>query len=869
MQFKIVLLASAILLAGSCKVSKNTNKQTTSASPSVKLDTVTVKPEIKEPAVYHATETRINDIIHTKLEVSFDWEKAHLLGKATITAKPYFYPVSTLTLDARGMDIADVSLVNADGSKKKLDYTYDSKAIVITLDKTYTRNDTYKVFIQYTAKPNELEVGGSAAISEDKGLYFINNDGKDKEKPQQIWTQGETQANSAWFPTIDRPNERMTEEIYITVEKKYTTLSNGELVSQVQNADGTRTDYWKMSLPHAPYLVMMAIGEYAVVKDKWRGKEVSYFVEKKYEADAKAIFGNTPEMLEVFSNKLGVEYPWNKYSQVVARDYVSGAMENTTATLHGEFVQRTKRELMDNDYEDVISHELFHQWFGDLVTTESWSNLPLNESFATYGEYIWQEHKYGRESADDHLQGDLETYLREARNKQVTMIRFNYEDREDMFDSHSYAKGGRILHMLRKAIGDDAFYSSLKLYLETHKFSPVEIHDLRLAFEKVTGQDLNWFFNQWFMASGHPDLDIKYSYDATAKKAKIKVTQKQNLNTTPLYRLPVIVDIYTGGKKESKNIVVTRAEEEFSFDAAEKPSLINFDAEKMLLCVKKENKTVAEYAFQYKNAPLFLDRYEALEVLGRQMEKDSLAKKTLISGLSDKFWGLREYAISKLGTSTDPMVKEKLMEIANKDPKTRVRAAAIGMLSKNFSGNDLLPMLNAAINDSSYNVMAEGLEAMAKIDKQQGLAAAKKFEKEDNGNIIMGVANVYAIYGGEEENKYFIEKADKVKGFSKIGFIVLYGQYLQNASDETINNALPIFVDAAKSESSRYLAYYGQKSLTDLAAMYKKREEKANQKIKDAKSANNPTELQKAEAELTQVKAQKQKLDELVASLKK
>jgi aminopeptidase N len=296
-----------------------------------------------------------------------------------------------------------------------------------------------------------------------------------------------------------------------------------------------------MDLPHAPYLFMMAIGEFAIVKDKWRDREVNYYVEPKYEIDARAIFGNTPEMMEFFSKKMGVDYAWPKYSQVVVRDYVSGAMENTSATIHGEFVQQTAREMIDRNNEDIVSHELFHHWFGDLATCESWSNLPLNESFATYGEYLWNEYKYGRDIADIGLESDLKSYLDESKMKQEHLIRFYYENREDMFDRHSYAKGGTILHMLRKYLGDDAFFAGLKLYLTNNSFKSAEVHDLRLAFEEVTGEDLNWFFNQWFLNQGHPKLSINYNWDAATMSQQITVEQLQDLNTTPLYKLPVPV----------------------------------------------------------------------------------------------------------------------------------------------------------------------------------------------------------------------------------------------------------------------------------------------------------------------------------------
>ena len=183
--------------------------------------------------------------------------------------------------------------------------------------------------------------------------------GEDPNKPQQIWTQGETEWNSKWFPTIDKPNERCTQEMYITVEDKFKTLSNGVLVNSIKNEDGTRTDFWKMAQPHAPYLFMIAVGEFAVVQDKWEGIPLDYYVEPEYERSARAIFGNTVEMLDFFSSKLGIKYPWAKYAQIVVRDYVSGAMENTTSVIFGDFVQKHEEDLIDNNNDRIVAHELF------------------------------------------------------------------------------------------------------------------------------------------------------------------------------------------------------------------------------------------------------------------------------------------------------------------------------------------------------------------------------------------------------------------------------------------------------------------------------------------------------------------------------
>ncbi|HEY0244145.1 MAG TPA: M1 family metallopeptidase, partial [Mucilaginibacter sp.] len=465
------------------------------------LFVVAITPAIAQQAIpvndpllkiYRETPPKINDLIHTKLDVRFDYKKRYLYGKEWVTLKPHFYPTDTLRLDAKGMDIKTIAIVK-NGKNVPLKFSYDSLTLAIHLDKVYHNSESYTIYIDYTSKPNELKVKGSAAINDAKGLYFINPDGTEKDKPTQIWTQGETESSSAWFPTIDKSEQKTTDEISMTVPAKYVTLSNGRLASQKNNADGTRTDTWKMELPHSPYLFMMAVGDFKVYHDKWRNKPVDYYLEPKYAPYAKEIFGMTPELMEFYSKTLGVDYPWNKYAQIVVRDYVSGAMENTTATLHGEYVQGTHRELIDSYYDagrSTIAHELFHQWFGDYVTTESWSNLTVNESFADFSEMLWAEHKYGKDEADAHSYTALVSYLSNPENKTKDLVRFYYDDKEDVFDLVTYQKGGRILNMLRNYLGDAAFFKGLSSYLKTNAFKTGEAQQLRLALEDASGLDL-------------------------------------------------------------------------------------------------------------------------------------------------------------------------------------------------------------------------------------------------------------------------------------------------------------------------------------------------------------------------------------------
>jgi aminopeptidase N len=729
----------------------------------------TWKKESRESA------THINDLVHTKLDTKFDFNKAYMYGKVWITLKPHFYPTDSLTLDAKGMDFHKVAIVKGT-TMKDLKYDHDDMQIRIALDKTYKGGESYTIYIDYTSKPNEVKVKGSAAISDARGLYFINPKGEDKDKPTQIWTQGETEANSVWMPTIDKPNQKTTDEIYMTVPDKFVTLSNGKLMSQKKNADGTRTDYWKMDLPHAPYLFFMGAGDFAVIKDSWKGKEVSYYVDKEYASVARKIFGLTPEMIAFYSKITGVDYPWAKYSQITGHDYVSGAMENTTATLHSDAAQQDARELTDgNNWELVVAHELFHQWFGDYVTTESWSNITLNESFANYSETLWNEYKYGKDAGDDQNFQDMQGYLLSNSGKK-DLVRFYYSDKEDVFDAVSYNKGGRILHMLRNYVGDEAFFKALNLYLTTNKFKSAEAQNLRLAFEEVTGRDLNWYWNQWYYGAGNPNLDINYSYDDAAKKVRVIVKQTQS---DKIFKLPVAVDIYNGSNKVRYNVWSKNKADTFYFNASQKPDLVNFDGDKILLCTKKENKTLEEYIFQYKNAGTYLDRREAIEFAAKN-QTDAKAVDFLKMAIKDKYDVLRNFTIGKLDLKKQNVkdaVESLLVDLARNDPQRTVKANAITQLGK-YKKVEYASLFKAAINDSSYTISGNALEALSDVDSTAAFSEAKRLSAQPAKGKLSSAITGIMIKSGDESSADMI-----LKSFEKMPLSQAKFQLLQSIGD--------------------------------------------------------------------------------------
>jgi aminopeptidase N len=797
------------------------NKATDSVSYE-ELPAIEVLPTIYQPAL-----TQTHDIKHTKLDLRFDWQKKHLIGKAILTLQPHFYTSDKVNIDAKGFDIHSIALLSKDKANMPLKYNYnDSLVLEINLDRPYKRDETYQIAISYTAQPERLIKHHTGRFHYDnKGLYFIMPDSLNPNKPYQIWTQGETYGASCWFPTIDAPNQKTSEEITITVENKYQTLSNGKLISSTNNPDGTRSDYWKQELPHSPYLFVVAIGEYAVYKDKWRDKEVNYYVEPKYAASAKAIFGNTPDMLTFFSERLGVDFPWDKYSQAVVRDFVAGAMENTSATLFYEQLQRDERELLEGNDDDIIAHELFHHWFGDLVTCESWANLALNESFATYGEYLWIDHKYGRDAADAHLSQDLRAYLNEAEEKKEPIIRYYYSNADDdLFDAHSYQKGGRVLHMLRNHVGDDAFFTAVTQYLKAHAFKTAEVNDLRMTFESVTGEDLNWFFDQWMLTKGHPELDIAYSVDTANLRATVIVQQTQAQDK--VFILPTQVEIvYPDGSKERQNIRISKRNQTFTLPIKKTPKLLNFDPEKILLCTRTEHKGTQGYIDQYYHYNNYNDRWEALQALGKLNDTDNndLQKLLLHAATNDPYYALRKEAIDILDSQTiasEKTLQTQIIAIARTDAHPLVREAALARLDKSNTP-EVIAAFAHAMRDSSYQVIYTALQGLFTLAPEKAVYYAQMSENTDNPTLINAIAHIYSQAGTSKNQAFFEQHLPKTYTYNRYAMIEFYSKFLQRCNDnETTFNSLKTLQSIAQNDSNWWIRLRAAEAIRDMRTQY-------------------------------------------------
>lgn len=782
----------AILIGCSSQQAINQNSGTVKGQSNELPDQVLLKNELlkvkkeQEIKAYQGSLKRDFDLLHMDLSLDFDWENQIVLGEAYLKIKPFAYSQRELILDAKDFEIRE--LTYAGDSLVKLAYRYDESKVRIYLPAIKSSKDTFGIVMKYKAFPNKNSGNGNDAITDTKGLYFIDPLDTLPGKPKMIWTQGETTYASKWFPTIDSPNEKFTHSLSVVVPDSMLSVSNGVLVSQLELENGKRKDSWEMNLPHSAYLVALAIGDFAQIKSSYGSLPLGYFVEKGYEQGAKKVFENTPEMLGLFEKKLGVKYPWPKYDQVVVRDFVSGAMENTTVSIFMEELLLDERESIDSEWDYIIAHELFHHWFGDLVTAESWANLTLNEGFANYSEYIWNEYKYGKDQADLKLVAEREGYFSESEKKRVDLIRFDNEGGEDMFDAHSYNKGGLVLHMLRDYLGDEVFFQALNNYLTEHQFQSVEVHDLRIAFEEASGMDLNWFFNQWFLDKGHPELVVEVDYSQPLS-VLIQLEQQQDLNEFPLFQFPLEVSWYEGDARKSQTFFIDKVKNEFVVESQNPINQVYLNERNVLLAsISQKGISDEQLIFQFKNSDFGVARYAAFDSLKARNSESIYA--LVAEALSDPFWSIRENALGFLFSNTEQLIdhpewENLVFEIAEKDQKNSVRSAAIDVIGE-YDADKFFQSLKLWAKDSSYLVVGSALMALVQSEGiQNELSWLEQFEKEKNFRIVIPLAEFYIRNQtiqdrGQEKEDWFFEQITNLKGEGLYYFLGYFSEYFAN-----------------------------------------------------------------------------------------
>ena len=776
-------------------------------------------PEVKvtpEGITYKGSEPLNFKLIHTALYLEPDIPKESVSGHAIILLQSYgIDPGDTLKLDAQGFSGITIEAAKGTSTRAQpqpLTYRYDERRLYIYLPPQIKGKvgDTFSLSIHYLAEPTRRLTEHKISSRDQLGLIFINPQGQDSLVPTEFWSQGETNWNSAWYPTIDAPNQKMTQEIYLTVDSSLRTLSNGRLVTQTSLAGGKRRDYWRMDKPLAPYLSMIAAGPWLRTRHYWQDSiPVEYYLEKEYAPYANLIFGKTPQMISFYSRELGYPYPWSTFKQVVVRDFTSGAMENTTCVVHFDLLQHDRRQHKDETYEDIISHELFHHWFGDLVTCESYSQIAMNESFATLGEFLWRGYKYGNEDLGEKREQSLQAYLRESISTKDRIITHYYNDPETLFDRHRYEKGGLALWMLRDYMGAELFRKALSRYLHERQFKTTELDYFRLVCEDVSGQDLNWFFDQWFYTPGHPELEIRQSWNEDTHELKLKVIQNQS----SLFRLPLSVDIYLPGDvKLRKDIILSHARDTLTWKLDAEPLCVNFDARKVLLGQKREYKKVGQWYFQFLHGREYADKHEALLALNGHIQGDSLSA-IVAAGIGDSLAAIRKETMDlNFGQKGSPFAafKNQIHTIARNDRAAKVRRSALEVLRKE-EALGAKNIYTEALQDSSYLVAGTALDILNRlspatdstwlIHQAHTLAAYRH-----SSDLMMEVATVYSAYGTEAERPFFRNTGWYIRPQYLSSFLNLYKDYLHRYPADELPAEMPYILrlsDRAKSNWSR------------------------------------------------------------------
>ncbi len=671
-------------------------------------------------------------IQHIALDLALDVKAKAVSGSARLDLARLDAAATELSLDAIGFEIAGVELSitggapalragkrRGNGAKAKpkaspsgwqpADYHYDGATLRVAVPVKVT---AASVMVRYRAVPR-------------RGLYFLEPDDHVKERPRQVWTQCQDEDARHVFPCHDKPHVKQTTEIRVKVPAGWFALSNGELASDSKD-QRAGVFHWKMSEPHPSYLVTLVAGEFAVLTDDADGVPLTYYVPKGRERDGKRTFARTPEMIRHFGELTGVRYPWNKYAQVVVSDFIFGGMENTTATTMYEHILIDERAELDITSDDLIAHELAHQWFGDYVTCRDWSHAWLNEGFATFMEHIDREHKSGRDEYEYHVKGDLDTYMGEARGRyRRPIVCQDYDAPIDIFDRHLYEKGGCVLHMLRRTLGDAVFWRGVNRYLVRHARGVVETRDLMRALEEVSGKSLERFFEQWVYRAGHPELEVKVDHEdgvttVTVKQAQHNAHARDGAGhsqtseaTTPIFALDLTVDLVLGdGHKVRREVRrVDQATHTFAFATSERPRFVVIDPELAILGDVRVEAPGDMLRAQLAHAPTARGRMLATAGLGKL--DDPPTAKALGAALAkeDEFWGVRAEAAGALGTLRSDEAFDALAEHARtKHPKVRrAVVAALGKF-KTARAADLLKKI--ALKDASYLVEAEAARAL-------------------------------------------------------------------------------------------------------------------------------------------------------------
>jgi aminopeptidase N len=665
------------------------------------------------------------DALHYRISLRVDMEKKSFEGENRITLVPLNDGLKGISLDADSLVVGRVELSDGTGMR----FVQSEHTVKIDLGRSYGHRDTVTLTVYYRLDKPTL------------GLRFID---ATETSPLQVSSDCFPNKARQWIPCYDYPNDKVTEEMIVTVARPFKVLSNGRLVGVKENADGTQTWHWSQELPHSTYLTNLSIADYDVIDDSYGSLPLHYWVYPGQRKDAERSFRKTPHMIEFFNQLYGFPFPWAKYDQVISH-YMNGGAEATSATLLGEGAITDSAAEQDYSWEWIIAHELAHQWWGDVITLRSWDQTWLNESFATYSDYLYTRAEAGEDAGAWNLEGKRNQYLNEAHNKYIRPIVFDrYDNPGDNFDSHTYPKGANVLHLLRHILGDDTFFRVLSTFLHENAFKPVDTHDFMKAVKEVSGKNMDWFFDEFIFRPGHPVFEVTQSWDPDRKMMMVNILQKQDsLPGVPVYTLPVNLGFFLPEGKQVKEVWLKAKSESFEFPFDSEPLLVRFDDGNFVLKEVTFKKPVKELLYQAENDDV-VGRYSAVNELKPYGDNPDVRKVWLKRAAGDPFWAVRQAAVTNLVAWTGKDAMDILMNAA-RDENSKVRQTAVRLLGDRKDPS-LVPFYKKTFgSDGSYAVQAEALRAIGKCGGKKDLAFLKKAQKEKSYRNVVGNAAAAAM----------------------------------------------------------------------------------------------------------------------------
>ena len=634
------------------------------------------------------------DMLHMRLEVSFVPEQGLVKGKVTHRFRPIRSRVDSIFFNGPGIRINQATL-----NGKPLRYAVSPAGITVYPARPLTWDQTDSITFVYEANPR-------------RGIYFVGwNDPRHLSR-KQIWTQGQGIDNRNWFPCYDEQNDKLITETIVTFDSAYQVLSNGTKLGERLNADGTKTWHYTMTHPQSTYLVMLGIGKYAVKTIHTKaGVPVHLWYYPEYPDRVEPTYRYSAECIDFVAGQTGVPYPWESYSQIPVQDFLYGAMENTTATVFGDFLLVDRRSFFDRDYIDVNVHELTHQWFGDYVTGRSGKSAWLHESFATFYPKLFLKSVYGEDY-----------YEWTRRNEQNAALAASEQNRLPILHSQAgsarvYQKGSAVLDMMMYVFGEDEYRRVIRHYLLSHAYGNVETNDLYQAFQDVLGLSPMWFFEEWIYRGGEPHYQVTYRDlerpDGSGRETEIMVRQIHVIDElVKLFRMPIVFEVhYTDGTFDRRRELIAKETERVTIPnpSGKAIAYVLFDPGSYILKKVTFPKSFDELQAQALGAPLMIDRYDAVAAMrpsGISLKRDLLIR--LFAAEHSPY--IRAEIVEQLANDNEPRALQ-VIAAALTDRNVEVRSSVISNVATIPPA--LRPDFERLLRDSSYNIEAAALTKLS------------------------------------------------------------------------------------------------------------------------------------------------------------